>query len=186
MPQGPTGAKLCVALTPSTRRALGVSPAPASAAAALIQPWLHFSQDDPAPTLYLLAQLLLTAPGIRPKGRFHRGHNRPWGQPHHQSSVLLVPAFTSLGVSIWEEGKQAALHLPRVPDSHQLGETQQEEERDVVRNVWGDCGRGGQDDLTTLPWFLSLRSGGRKSGSKRRAEDRGEDRCLGQSWSGGR
>lgn len=92
----------------------------------------------------------------------------PGDSPTISPPVLLVPAFKSLGVSIWEEGKQAALHLPRAPDSHQLGGTQQEVERDVVRNVWGagGCGRGGQDDLTTLPRSLSLRSGGRKSGSE--------------------
>lgn len=86
MPWGPTGPKLSLALTPSTRSAVDVPPAPASAAPGPIQPWLHFSQDDPVPTLYPVGIAALTAPGTRPKGRFHRGQNRPWGQPHHQSS----------------------------------------------------------------------------------------------------
>lgn len=184
MPRGPTGAKLSVALTPRTRRALAVPPAPASAAPGPIQPWLHFSQGDPVPMLYPVGTAASDSTWDKAKGQVP-----PWPEQTLGTappSVLLVPAFTSLGVSIWEEGKQAVLHLPRAPDSHQLGGTQQEVERDVVRNVWGGCGRGGQDDLTTLPWSLSLRSGGRKSGSRRRAEDRGEDRCLGQSWRGGR
>ena len=169
MPWGPTGAQLSLALTPGTRRALDISlaaphPAPASAAPGLIQPWLHLSHDDPVPKLYPVG----TAASDKAKGQVPPWLDQTLGTAPPApgpslSPVLLVPAFESLGGTIWEEGKQAALYLPRAPDSFQLGGTLQGVGRDVVGNVVGGWRLWvwGQDDLTTLLWSLSLRSGGR-------------------------
>lgn len=170
MPGGPTGAQLSLALPPGTGRALDVSrapPGPASAAPGLIQPWLYLSQDDLAPKLYPVG----TAASDKAKGQVPPWPDQTLGTALPApgplvSPVLLVPAFESLGGAIWEEGKQAALHLPRAPDSHQLGGTLQGVGGDVVGNVVGVRGLWvwGQEDLTALLRSLSLRSGGRTVG----------------------